>query len=257
VADWDAGQYLKFEDERTRAAVDLLRRVPLEAVEACVDIGCGPGNSTSLLAARFPGARVSGLDSSEAMLRKARERLPAVSFQRIDLQEWRPDERWDLIFGNAVLQWLPDHPVLLPRLISYLKPGGCLAVQMPDNLDEPSHVLMEKIARSGPWRGTFASAFAARAPLASLEAYYAWLQQAGCSVDIWRTTYVHALDGAGAIVEWFKATGLKPYLDPLPDDERAAFLERYVDELVLAYPEQPDGKVLLRFPRLFFVAQRR
>jgi len=256
LVDWDAGQYLKFEDERTRPAADLLRRVPLTTAQLCVDLGCGPGNSTELLVGRFPQARVTGLDSSAAMIAQARKRLPDVIFSEMDLQKWNPPERFDLIYANAVLQWVPNHPALLSRLVSFLKTGGCLAVQMPDNLDEPSHQLMTETARNGPWSEVFATRATPRETLGSPEDYYAWLQRAGCRVDIWRTTYIHALDSANAIVEWFKATGLKPFLDPLPSDRRAAFLKQYEAEIANAYPSQADGKVLLRFPRLFFVAQR-
>jgi trans-aconitate 2-methyltransferase len=256
VADWSPGQYLKFEDERTRPSIDLLARVPLAGARRCVDIGCGPGNSTELIAARFPDADVSGLDSSPAMISKARERLPSLAFETADIQIWAPVERYDLIFANAVFQWVPDHATLLPRLAGLLNPGGCLAVQMPNNMDEPSHRLMREVAAAGPWAGTLAAAAGAREEIGSFEDYYAWLCTAGCRVDIWQTTYVHALAGAAAIVEWFKSTGLRPYLDPLAPEEREGYLARYLAAIGQAYPEQSDGKVLLRFPRLFFVAQR-
>ncbi|MEZ0168726.1 trans-aconitate 2-methyltransferase [Microvirga sp. TS319] len=256
MADWNAGQYLKFEDERTRPSVDLLRRVPLSDPQSCADIGCGPGNSTELLVERFQNARVIGLDSSPAMLSKARERLPGLTFVEADIATWQPEERFDLIFANAVLQWVPDHPGLLARLVSFLKQGGCLAVQMPDNLDEPSHRLMEKVAHEGPWASRLTSASAAREKIGSFEDCYAWLQQAGCAIDLWQTTYVHPLEGAGAIIEWFKSTGLKPYLDLLAPEERVEYLRHYMEEIAKAYPAQADGKVLLRFPRRFFVAQR-
>lgn len=257
MADWNAGQYLKFEDERTRPATDLLRRVPLAEAERCVDLGCGPGNSTALLAERFPAARITGLDSSAAMIAAARERLPDVDFHHVDLQAWEPSERFDLIFANAVLQWLPDHAALLPRLVSFLKIGGVVAVQMPNNLDEPAHRLMAQIAKTGPWAGALSSTSTARSAIGSFEDHCACLQRAGCSVAIWQATYVHALDGPAAIVEWFRSTGLKPYLDPLSDEERADYLALYEAAIAEAYPAQGDGKVLLRFPRLFFVAQRR
>ncbi|WP_445502569.1 trans-aconitate 2-methyltransferase [Microvirga sp. G4-2] len=256
MADWNPGQYLKFEDERTRPSVDLLRRVPLSAPERCVDLGCGPGNSTELLVKRFQSTQVSGLDNSPGMLAKARERLPGLTFEAADIATWQPEERFDLIFANAVLQWIPDHPGLLTRLVSFLKKGGCLAVQMPNNLNEPSHRLMEQVANDGPWSAKLASASDAKGKIGSFEDYYACLQQAGCTADIWQTTYVHPLEGAGAIVEWFKGTGLKPYLDRLSPDEQAEYLRRYTKEIAKAYPAQADGKVLLRFPRLFFVAQR-
>lgn len=256
VADWNAGQYLKFEDERTRPAGDLLRRVPLADAPTCVDIGCGPGNSTELIANRYPGARILGLDNSPDMLAKARARLPALSFGEADIANWQPSERFDLIFANAVLQWLPDHPALLKRLCSFLKPGGCLAVQMPNNLSEPSHRLMRQVAKDGPWAGKLSSASLAREAIGSFDDYYGWLLQADCSADIWQTTYVHPLAGADAIVEWLKSTGLRPYLDALAPEERSDYLQRYQAEIAKAYPAQQDGKVLLRFPRLFMVARR-
>jgi trans-aconitate 2-methyltransferase len=254
--DWNAAQYLKFEDERTRPAADLLGRVPLRVAQNCVDVGCGPGNSTELLQRRFPAARVCGLDSSAAMIARARERLPGIQFDRADLRTWEPDERFDLIFANAVLQWLPDHPALLSSLVSFLTSGGCLAVQMPDNRNEPSHRLMDHVASDGRWAEALSSASAARTTIGSAEDYYGWLEGAGCVVDVWRTTYVHPLDGPAAIVEWFKGTGLKPYLDPLSERDRAEYLAAYEVEIARAYQPQRDGKVLLRFPRLFFVAQR-
>lgn len=256
MADWSPGQYLKFADERTRPSADLLARVPLGSARRCIDIGCGPGNSTELVAARFPEAETRGLDSSPAMVARARERLPGLAFETGDVATWAPRERFDLIFANAVFQWVPDHGALLPRLAGFLAPGGCLAVQMPNNLDEPSHRLMREAALDGPWAGKLAAAAGAREEIGSFEAYYAWLRGAGCRVDVWQTTYVHALDGASAIVEWFKSTGLRPYLDPLGPEERDAYLARYLAAVRTAYPEQADGKVLLRFPRLFFVAQR-
>jgi trans-aconitate 2-methyltransferase len=256
LADWNAGQYLKFEDERTRPAADLIRRIPLTDIRNAVDIGCGPGNSTELIVDRYPGARVLGIDTSPDMLAKARVRLPGVTFELADIATWDPGERYDLIFANAVLQWLPDHPRLLARLASFLETGGCLAVQMPNNLHEPSHTLMRKVAQEGPWAGKLKAATMSREKIGSFEDYYSWLYQAGCSADIWQTTYVHPLEDAGAIVEWLKGTGLRPYLDPLTPEEQSAYLNMYRAEIEKVYPAQQDGKVLLRFPRLFFVARR-
>jgi trans-aconitate 2-methyltransferase len=256
VADWNPGQYLKFEDERTRPSLDLLARVPLQQARHCIDIGCGPGNSTELLVRRFPDAQVSGLDSSPVMVAKAKERLPTLPFETVDVLAWDPRERYDLIFANAVFQWVPDHNALLTRLAGYLRRGGCLAVQMPNNMDEPSHRLMREIAQDGPWASKLAAAAGAKEDIGSFETYYRWLLGAGCQVDLWQTTYVHALDGATAIVEWFKSTGLKPFLDPLTADERSNYLSRYELQIADAYPAQPNGKVLLGFPRLFFIAQR-
>jgi trans-aconitate 2-methyltransferase len=182
--------------------------------------------------------------------------LPRVAFEEADIETWQTEDRFDLIFANAVLQWIPDHLGLIPRFISFLKKGGCLAVQMPNNLDEPSHRLMTEVAKTGPWAVKLNSATAAREKIGSFEDYYACLIGAGCTVDLWQTTYVHPLDGPRVIVEWFKSTGLRPHLDPLSSEEKAEYLSRYAEEIAKAYPMREDGKVLLRFPRLFFVAQR-
>ena len=256
MADWNAAQYLKFEDERTRPARDLLSAVSLADPSRIVDLGCGPGNSTQLLVERYPKAEILGLDTSPDMLAKARKTVPAARFEQADVAMWRPDTAPDLIFANAVLQWLPDHATLLPRLLSCLAPGGVLAIQMPDNLDEPSHGLMRATAAAMPFAAKLAAAAAARTALASFETFYGWLKPGAADVDLWRTTYVHRMDGAAAIVEWVKATGLRPFVDPLTEQERVAFLKAYEVALAGAYPRQADGKALLRFPRLFIVATR-
>src|SRR5215472_4873229 len=156
--DWSARQYLKFEDERTRPPRDLLAQVPLQSPRRVVDLGCGPGNSTELLVERFSEAEVIGIDSSPNMLRQARARLPRCAFVESDLAIWMTEAGTDLLFGNAVFHWVPDHPRVLARLLTSLPEGGVLAVQMPDNTNDPALMLMEKIAASGPWSATLAEA---------------------------------------------------------------------------------------------------
>lgn len=251
---WSPDQYLRFADERTRAARDLLAAVPLHTAHRVADLGCGPGNSTELLAYRFADAEIVGVDSSAEMLASARARLPALRFVQADLADWMPEPGTDLLFANAVFQWLPDHPAVLVRLLGALPKGGVLAVQMPDNLDQPSHAAMREVASSGAWAAKLAGA--ERVPLASAGAYYDLLRPLGARVDIWRTTYMHVLADAAAVVEWVKGTGLRPFLDPLADGERADFLARYTSAVGAAYPQQGDGSVLLPFPRLFIVATR-
>jgi trans-aconitate 2-methyltransferase len=256
LEDWSARQYLQFETERTRPACDLLARVANRATNRIVDLGCGPGNSTELLASRFPRADILGLDTSDDMLTKARARLPRVNFENVDVAHWRSAAPLDLIFANAVLQWVPDHVALIVRLVEQLAPGGSLAVQMPDNFDQPSHVLMRKVAARAPFVDKLAGANAARETIGAFADYYAALTSRCAGIDIWRTTYVHALAGADAIVEWVKGTGLRPFLSPLAPDEKQAFLAQYHDEIADAYPPLADGRVLLPFPRLFIVAVR-
>lgn len=254
--DWDASQYLRFEAERTRPSRDLIAQLRLENPARCIDLGCGPGNSTELVAARFPDAVVEGLDSSPDMLDKARKRLPGLAFIQADVADWSDPDGYDLIFSNATLQWLPDHAALFPRLARSLAPGGCLAVQMPNNVDGAAHVAMREIAAEAPWAGKLADAARSKTRLGSFGDYRRWLAGAGCRVDLWQTTYVHALANREAIAEWFKSTALKPFLAPLTEAERAQFLERYLSRIAPAYPTQDDGMVLLPFPRLFIVATR-
>jgi trans-aconitate 2-methyltransferase len=255
-AAWSAAQYMKFEDERTRPVADLLARVPLAAPQRVVDLGCGPGNSTAELVARFPGAEVIGLDSSPDMLAAARRRLPHIAFVEADIVSWQPSRPVSLLFANAVFQWVPDHITVLCRLMAGLAPGGALAVQMPDNLAEPSHLAMAETAADGPWAAKIAAAGIGREPLPPAEAYYDALAPLAVAVDVWRTTYHHPLADAAAIVEWVKGTGLHPYLAPLDADERAGFLAAYAGRLAEAYPARSDGRALLRYPRLFIVAVR-
>jgi trans-aconitate 2-methyltransferase len=254
---WSASQYVAFEDERTRPVRDLLAAVPTVTATSVVDIGCGPGNSTELLAQRYPAARVTGLDSSSDMIEAARKRLPALHFALADIVGWADPGPFDLILANAVLQWVPDHATLLPALLAKLAPAGSLAIQMPDNLEEPAHRLMRQVAADGPWSSKLTAAAASRTARIGAEWYFSELRPACARLDVWRTTYFHPLaGGAAAVVEWFKGSGLRPYLDPLSAQERADFLHRYTHEIATAYPALPDGTVLLPFPRLFIVATR-
>jgi trans-aconitate 2-methyltransferase len=251
---WSASQYVKFEQERTRPVRDLVQRIPLARILSAADIGCGPGNSTEVLRERYPEARIVGIDSSPDMIEAARKRLPDVAFEVADALEWPSAEPLDVILANAVLQWIPEHETLIPTLIANLKPGGTLAVQMPDNLDEPSHRLMREIAADGPWARKLKDAAKARAERHGAEFYFRLLRRHAPHVDLWRTTYFHQLGGAHAVVEWLKGTGLRPFLGPLGENERQAFLARYEGAIAKAYPAEADGTVLLPFPRLFFVA---
>ena len=254
---WSAKQYVAFEDERTRPVRDLLASLPPIDAHSVIDLGCGPGNSTEVLAACYPQANISGIDSSSDMIEAARRRLPHVSFVVEDLQAWNDAGPFDVILANAVLQWVAHHELLLPRLVEKLAPGGALAVQMPDNFDEPAHRLMREVAAEGPWAAKLASSSSARAPLDGAAWYYDLLRPLCSKVDVWRTTYYHFLGaGAKAVVEWFKGSGLRPFLEPLNATERAAFLERYTAAIARAYPPAADGGVLLPFPRVFLTAIR-
>ena len=265
--DWDPQLYTRFEDERTRPAAELLARVPLAKLPSlspvAVDLGCGPGNSTALLVQRFPEAQVVGVDNSPAMLASARERLPQLPWVLADIADQDPwlsqlpgaPAKPGLIYANAALQWVPHHAQLMPALMQAVAPGGVLAVQMPDNWNEPSHRLMREVAA----RPEFAAytANSAREPLLGIGAYYDLLAPFADHLDVWHTVYQHRMDDAAAIVQWLSSTGLKPFVEGLPQELQAEYLSEYQSRIDAAYPERADGKRLLAFPRLFMVAQRK
>ena len=259
MLDWNPALYSRFEDERTRPARDLLARVALDAaaVRNVVDLGCGPGNSTELLVQRFPQARVTGTDNSEAMLVSARERLPPARFELSDIATWAPHEAPDLIYANAALQWVPAHEALLPRLLNALAPGGVLAIQMPDNRDEPTHRLMREVAAESPWAEAIGDFSRFRTELFGLDGYYNLLAPLAAQLDVWRTAYQHPMDTPRAIVDWVRGTGLKPFVDRLPPGLQASYLAEYERRVDIAYRVRTDGRRLLAFPRLFIVATRK
>ena len=252
----DAGQYLRFADQRTLPARDLLARIDLAAPRRIVDLGCGPGNSTAVLRERWLDAAVTGIDTSAELLAAARLEHPGIDFVVGDIAGWAPDEPCDLVFSNAALQWVGDHERLLPRLMEAVAPGGALAVQMPRNHDFATHVLMRQVAAEGPWGDRLAGA-RDPSPVRPPEFYYDCLAPKSCSVILWETNYIQVMDGVEAIIAWLRGTGLRPFLARLDAAEQQAFLHRYAALLAEAFPARADGKVLLPYPRLFFIATPR
>ena len=251
--EWDASQYLRFADDRTQPAVDLLARVRLDAPRRMIDLGCGPGNSTALLRRRWPTASIGGLDSSPDMLATASRQYGDIEFAAGDIADWQPAEPYDLVFANASLQWIGNHRSLLPRLLEAVAPGGALAVQMPRNHDFATHALMRKVAAEEPWRDRLAGA-RDPSPVQPPEFYYDLLAPRCRAVTIWETNYIQVMDGVSAIIAWLRGTGLRPFLSGLKPGEEAVFLARYEALLAEAFPLRRDGRVLLPYPRLFFVA---
>lgn len=250
MTDWNPSLYLQFASERTRPAAELLARIAKPSAHNIADLGCGPGNSTALLRKAWPDAEITGVDNSAAMLEKAQSNLPDCHFVAADISCWHPRTPLDVVYANASLQWVPDHQQLFPHLISLLANDGVLAVQMPDNWQEPSHAAMRQVANElgHPSR--------AREALPDIQRYYDLLTSCGCQVDIWRTTYIHPMNSHQDIVVWLSATGLRPWLQDLDNVSQQAFLARYLKLLEEHYPRQQNGQVLLAFPRLFIVASR-
>ncbi len=251
---WDPTQYLKFADHRLRPGVDLIARIPDAPYRAIWDIGCGTGSITKLLRERWPEARVHGLDNSPDMLDKARA-IEGIEWIEGDASRWTAPEPANLIFSNAVLQWLDGHERLFPHLIQQVARGGVLAVQMPRNFDAPSHALLRDTAARGPWAPRLVPVLRT-APVATPEAYYDLLMPHATHIDIWEVEYLHVLQGEDAVLEWTRGTAVRPVLDRLDPAQRSEFLATYAEKLRTAYPRRRDGMTLFPFRRLFIVAQR-
>jgi trans-aconitate 2-methyltransferase len=252
---WSPKQYLRFEEERTRPCKDLAARVAVDRPARVIDLGCGPGNSTAVLRERWPAAAITGLDTSAEMLVTARTAVPSVEWVQGDIAGWASSagEPFDVVFSNAALQWVGDHAAVFPSLMRRVADGGALAVQMPSRSGSPAHRLIEELARSERWRTRFAGVKDWFAHEESL--YYDVLAPQAERVDLWVTDYLHVMDGPEAILEWYRGTGLRPYLSALAsDDERARFGAEYLAGIREAYPARPDGRVLFPFRRVFLVA---
>jgi trans-aconitate 2-methyltransferase len=272
---WDATLYLRFGGERARPFFDLLARVGAERPGYVVDMGCGPGHLTAMLAERWPGAIVCGVDNSPQMIEAARQLVPApavrtsvpsgsgptltshapgLSFMLDDIRHWKPQHLPDVIISNAVLQWVPDHRELIVRWVDQLADGGWLAFQVPGNFDQPSHAILRELAASARWRPLLRDVELNR-QTADPADYAELLARAGCEVDAWETTYLHILPGEDPVLEWYKGTGLRPVLAVLDADQAADFLAEYGERLRAAYPPTPFG-TMLPFRRVFAVAHR-
>jgi trans-aconitate 2-methyltransferase len=253
---WSPDVYLTYADERTRPAVELAARIPLPSPTRVIDLGCGPGNSTSVLATRWPGASIDGLESSPEMLARARQSTVRATWIEGDVASWAftaPRASYDAVFSNATLHWMPDHQNLLPRLMRAVAPDGVLAFQVPRNFHAPSHVLMRQTAERGPWASRLADA--GRVHVLKPDVYFDILTPFSSAVDIWETTYMHVLRGDDPVLTWVSGTALRPFVQPLDETERARFVEEYRLRLSEAYPRRDDGTTLFPFTRLFVVAR--
>ncbi|HEX4533575.1 MAG TPA: methyltransferase domain-containing protein [Rhizomicrobium sp.] len=252
---WNPETYLGFAAERTRPAAELITRIFAQNPSRIADLGCGPGNSTALIAARWPSAHISGIDNSQEMLDEARKSNLRAEWELHDIANWNLPAPYDVIVSNATLQWLPGHEVLLPELLAHVAPGGWFAFQVPRNFDDPSHTLLRALIAEESWREKF-TGFENRAGALSPAAYYDILAPHAAALDIWETRYVQVLEGEDAVLRWMSGTGLRPYLAHLNDADAQAFTAEYRARLTEAYPQRHDGKTLFPFLRLFAVARR-
>ena len=253
MSDWDSGQYMKFKNERTRPAIDLISRIDRRA-DRILDIGCGPGNSTARLFEKFPDAEIIGIDSSENMLEKAKSTYPQLKFQKCFV----PDEldvlgSFDIIFSNACLHWIAGHDRLLPELMNHLNANGVLAVQMPLVQRAPFYIVLGELTKSDRWRClSKVNNFNNLLP----EPTYDILSGVSSDVTMWETVYYHIMDSQKDVIEWYKGSGLRPYLDLLNEDEKQEFLRELEEKIKDIFPRQRDGRVILKMPRMFFIAAK-
>jgi len=259
---WDPRQYVRYADERSRPFLELLARADIARISDpdpsyIVDLGCGPGTLTRLLAEKWPDAQVVGVDSSPEMVAEAQEHaLPGrLDFREGDIASWEPDRPVDVLIANAALQWVPAHLDLFPRFADALSPGGVFAFQVPDNFTEPSHTLLRDLRLSPRWRGRLAAGADRAAGVEAPQRYLVTLLDAGLEADVWQTSYLHLLEGEDAVLEWVKGTALRPVLSLLDDAEREAFLTDYAALLREAYPKQEFG-TMFPFRRTFAVGRR-
>lgn len=251
---WNADQYLMFKDERTQPAKDLASQLHPDHPTIILDIGCGPGNSTAVLAERYPDADILGIDNSEEMIAAARANYPHLKFQKFDAAGDLNalGQPFDIVFSNACIQWIPDHENLIKNMMSLLTSGGMLAVQIPMIWEEPVHKELQALAVSEKWVAEMRVEECFHH--LRYEEYYDVL--AACSSDFraWETVYMHRMQSHESILEWYRGTGMLPYLSVLPEDKKHSFEEDYLARLKNVYAKQKNGEILFRFPRFFFVA---
>lgn len=252
---WNSKQYLKFKNQRTRPATDLAKSITFLDPNKIIDIGCGPGNSTEVLQKRFPKAQIIGIDSSPDMIQTAKSRYNNIEFVCCDVNElFGKKEKYDIVFSNACIQWIPDHKNLLKNLMSLLNKNGVLAVQVPFNFGEPIHKIISSTTSSEKWKSVF------NRPreqfLLSDSEYYNLLSEISSEFQMWLTTYYHKMKTHDDIMEWYCGTGLRPYLEQLDEKKKSEFECEIFEKIRQAYPQQKSGDIIFRFPRLFFTAEK-
>lgn len=251
---WNSNQYLKFKNERTQPSIDLVNRISVLNPKKILDMGCGPGNSTQVLKERFPNAHILGVDNSKEMIETAKNELPDLDFDICDASKdlSKLSGEFDIVFSNACIQWVPDHPKLIKEMFQLLKKGGELAVQIPMNYNEPIHKIIGEVSENEKWRSYFDNPRIFYT--LSQSEYFDLLSEVTHDFCVWETVYCHRLKSHEAIMEWYRGTGLRPYLSVLSEEKKKEFEKDIFDRLVQEYKAQKNGEIIFRFPRFFFIA---
>ncbi len=254
MGDWNSEQYLKFKKERTQPSFDLAEKIEAVNPKRIIDIGCGPGNSTAVLKKQFPDAYILGVDFSPNMIEKAKTDYPDMDFMLFDAEKDfdKLNGNFDIVFSNACIQWIPNHRKLLTEMMGVLNSGGVLAVQIPFQFDQPMHKAIQQVAAGVKWKEIIP--FERVFNILSENEYFDILCELSSDFTMWKTVYFHRMPSQFSIIEWYRATGLKPYLDILSDKMKAEFENDVFEKIKPFYPVQQNGEVIFRFPRLFFTA---
>lgn len=256
MSDWNAQQYLKFKKDRTKPSIDLANKISIENPQNIIDIGCGPANSTAVLKNKFPNAYVLGVDSSENMISTAKQNQPDIDFKLFDASKDfdKIEKKFDVVFSNACIQWVPDHYKLIPNMMSILNDSGILAVQIPITIEQDMHKVKSAVLDKPYWKDKLSNA----RTVYTLKDYEYFDILSACSSDfeIWKTVYYHRLPSHQSVLEWYRSTGLKPYFDKLSDSDKILFENDILEEIAKQFPIQQNGEIIFKFPRLFFTAQK-
>jgi trans-aconitate 2-methyltransferase len=253
---WNPDAYLKFEQERTQPSRDLVARIGLSNPKAIVDIGCGPGNSTHVLRDAWPKAKVIGLDASKEMIDEAQATYPECEWILADAAVWQPLEKYDLVFSNATLQWIPNHAMLLQHLFGMIENDGAIAVQVPFNIESPILQAIASVAESAAWRDLMHGC-SDQIFYRDETHYYEIISKLSSRVDMWTTTYIHVMESHQSLIDWYSSTGLKIYLERIGDEEgKLKFKTAILEACKAKYQVQSNGKILFPFKRIFFVAYK-
>jgi trans-aconitate 2-methyltransferase len=253
---WKPELYARFRAERSRPFYDLLAMVRPARGMRVVDLGCGTGELTGEAHRRLQAASTLGIDSSQAMLEKAAPLAgDGLSFALGDIGRLEAKEgSYDLVFSNAALHWLPDHPSLLGRLKALLAPGGQLAVQVPANQTHASHRIANELAREEPFATALEGYVRHRSVLTPVE-YALLLRRLGFGEqEVRLQVYVHELSEPADVVEWCRGTLLTDYEKRLPPPLWQRFLDVYRERIVRAIPDERPYPYT--YQRILFWAQR-
>lgn len=255
MSEWNSEQYLKFKNQRTQPAIDLAQRIAINNPQKILDVGCGPGNSTKVLKSVFPKAHILGIDSSENMIKKAKETYSDIEFRVMDITEENQNiENIDIIFSNACLQWIPNHREFIPMIFNKLSKGGVLAVQIPMNFQEKLFTLMSETVNEDKW--DFSSMPLEPNETLKCEEYFDILSSLTDNFDIWETVYYHNMPSLETMVEWIKGTRLRPYLNALNSIDANNLINEITEKASRVYTKQANGEIIFKFRRFFFTATR-